>query len=157
MVPRRLFQTLLTVLLASCASQKPAWQEQGYASYVADAYTGRPTSSGQLYHPQAYTAAHHSLPFGTIVTVKNTQTGRVVNVTVNDRFPYYPGRVINLSSIAAQHIGIPYMSMAPVTVTAQSLPPGYGPAPQQHTAWQAPAAPAPQPAWQPQPAPYAAP
>lgn len=119
----RFLLPVLAALLVSCAS-KPAWQEDGLASYVADHYTGRPTSSGELYHPQAYTAAHYSLPFGTVVTVKNLQTGRDVNVTVNDRFPYYPGRVINLSSIAAQHIGIPYMGMAQVRVTARSVPPG---------------------------------
>lgn len=118
---RLLLFTVFTALLVSCAS-KPAWQEDGLASYVADVYTGRPTSSGELYHPQAYTAAHHSLPFGTVVTVKNLHSGRTVNVTVNDRFPYHPGRVINLSSIAAQYIGIPYMSMAQVRVTARSLP-----------------------------------
>lgn len=124
----RFLLPVLAALLVSCAS-KPAWQEDGLASYVADHYTGRPTSSGELYHPQAYTAAHYSLPFGTVVTVKNLQTGRRVNVTVNDRFPYYPGRVINLSSIAAQHIGIPYMGMAQVRVTARSAPPGMAKAP----------------------------
>lgn len=138
----RLLLLAFALLQFSCAS-KPAWQEDGWASYVADFYTGRRTSSGELYHPQAYTAAHYSLPFGTVVTVKNLHSGRTVNVTVNDRFPYYPGRVINLSSVAAQHIGIPYMSMAQVRVTANSVPqgggyaarqPSYAPAYQQHTA-----------------------
>lgn len=117
---------LFVLAAASCASRPPAYREQGWASYVADQYTGRPTSSGQLYYPQAYTAAHTTLPFGTVVTVKNTLNGRKVNVTVNDRFPYYPGRVINLSSAAAQEIGIPYMQMGQVEVTAENLPGGAG-------------------------------
>lgn len=118
----RWFLCLFSLALASCASSRPAYQEQGWASYVADHYTGRPTSSGEIYYPQAYTAAHTSLPFGTVLTVKNVMNGRTVNVTVNDRFPYYPGRVINLSSAAAQHIGIPYMQMGQVQVTAKTLP-----------------------------------
>lgn len=122
----------ITVLLAlaSCVSPKrPAYQEQGWASYVADHYAGRPTASGQIYYPQAYTAAHTSLPFGTVLTVKNVMNGRSVDVTVNDRFPYYPGRVVNLSSAAAQQIGIPYLQMGQVQVTAASVPqPAYAPA-----------------------------
>lgn len=140
---------LIMLALVSCASRPPAYQEQGWASYVADQYTGRPTSSGEIYYPQAYTAAHTSLPFGTVVRVKNIMNGRTVNVTINDRFPFYPGRIINLSSAAAQEIGIPYMQMGQVEVTAQSMGGGaYG---------QQRAAPAPAPAYggyQPQPSTY---
>lgn len=116
--------SMLVLFLVSCASRPPAYQEQGWASYVADHYTGRMTSSGQIYYPQGYTAAHTSLPFGTVVTVQNIMNGREIQVTINDRFPYYPGRVINLSSAAAQHIGIPYMQMGQVKVTATSV--GHG-------------------------------
>lgn len=92
------------------------------ASYVADHYAGHPTSSGEIYYPQGWTAAHNSLPFGTQLEVKNNYNGRSVNVVVNDRFPYYPGRVINLSRAAAETIQIPYMQMADVTVTAKTIP-----------------------------------
>ncbi|TDU81813.1 rare lipoprotein A [Prosthecobacter fusiformis] len=123
----RWFFYLAMLALVSCASRPPPYQEQGWASYVADHYTGRPTSSGEIYYPQAYTAAHTSLPFGTVVTVKNIMNGQKVNVTINDRFPYYPGRVINLSSIAAQKIGIPYMQMGQVELTAENVGQGsYG-------------------------------
>ncbi|MDZ4287366.1 MAG: septal ring lytic transglycosylase RlpA family protein [Prosthecobacter sp.] len=112
----------LALPLASCGLfQQSAYQEQGLASYVADIYIGRPTASGQPYQPYNYTAAHNSLPLGTRVTVTNQQTGQSVNVVVNDRFPYYPGRVINLSSAAAQALGIPYMRMAQVQVTARNV------------------------------------
>ncbi|MBK8035795.1 MAG: hypothetical protein IPK22_01465 [Verrucomicrobiaceae bacterium] len=125
------------LLLVSCA--KPAYEQRGWASYVADQYAGRPTSSGEIYHPSGWTAAHHSLPFGTHVKVKNHQTGRAVNVTVNDRFPYYPGRVINVSAAAAQYLGIAPFQLADVTVTAKTLPGGgYGaPPPQQPPAYSA--------------------
>jgi rare lipoprotein A len=121
MSPRCLLCILILPLTSCGLLQKPAYEEQGLASYIAEYYNGRPTSSGQVYYPYAYTAAHYSLPFGTQANVKNLQTGQQVKVTINDRFPYHPGRVINLSSAAAQAIGIPYRRMAQVTVTARSV------------------------------------
>lgn len=96
--------TVIALAVVSC--QAPAYQEQGWASYIADNYAGRMTSSGQIYHPGYSTAAHNSLPFGTEVTVKNLHNGRSVKAMVNDRFPSYPGRVINLSGAAAQYLGM---------------------------------------------------
>lgn len=113
--------SFLVFALVGCAS-KPVYREQGWASYIADQYTGRPTSSGEIYYPQGYTAAHQTLPFGTQVAVKNLNSGRSVNVVINDRFPYYPGRVINLSSAAAQSIGIPYMQLGQVEITIAQMP-----------------------------------
>lgn len=114
--------TLITLALVSC--QRPAYEEQGWASYIADQYAGRMTSSGQVYHPGYSTAAHNTLPFGTEVTVKNLYNGRSVKAMVNDRFPYYPGRVINLSGAAAQFIGISPLQLAQVKVTAKKIPQG---------------------------------
>lgn len=116
----RWYLCLFALLLVSCT--RPVYQEQGWASYIADHYAGHMTSSGQPYYPQAYTAAHNSLPFGTEITVKNLYTGRSVKATVNDRFPYYPGRVVNLSGAAAQYIGIPLRQLSQVQVTAFKLP-----------------------------------
>ena len=96
---------------------------RGYASYIADQYAGHYTTSGAIYQPQGWTAAHNT-------------NGRTVNVTVNDRFPYYPNRVINLSRTAAEYIQLPYHQLGDVTVTAKTLASGpapaanYGPAPQ---------------------------
>lgn len=117
----------LLALLASCA--RPAYQQRGYASYIADQYAGRATASGEIYAPYGWTAAHHTLPFGTQVKVKNHANGRAVNVTVNDRFPYYPGRVINVSRAAAEHLQIPPHGLADVTVTARTIPGGVAPSP----------------------------
>lgn len=117
--------TLLTLLAMFTSCARPAYRSRGYASYIADQYVGRMTSSGYPYNPNEWTAAHNNLPFGTQVTVKNNHNGRSVTVTINDRFPYYPNRVINLSRIAAQYIQIPYHQMADVTVTARKLPAGY--------------------------------
>jgi len=115
----RILGIALPALLASCA--KPAYQVRGYASYIAEQYAGRYTSSGAIYQPMGWTAAHNTLPFGTVVKVKNNYNGRTVNVTVNDRFPYYPNRVINLSRAAAQELQIPYQQLGDVTVTAKTV------------------------------------
>ncbi len=122
----RLVVITLSALLASCAP--PAYQVRGYASYIADHYAGHPTTSGEIYYPQGWTAAHNTLPFGTVVRVKNNVNGRTVNVTVNDRFPYYPNRVINLSRTAAEYIQIPYNRLSDVTVTAKTVAAGQTPA-----------------------------
>lgn len=116
----RFLAITLPVLAASCA--KPAYKMRGYASYIADQYAGQYTTSGAIYEPRGWTAAHNTLPFGTIVTVKNHQNGRSVNVTVNDRFPYYPNRVINLSRAAAEYIQLPQHQLGDVTVTAKTIP-----------------------------------
>ncbi len=116
----------MPALLASCA--KPAYEVRGYASYIADQYAGQYTTSGSIYQPQGWTAAHNTLPFGTVVKVKNHSNGRTVNVTVTDRFPYYPNRVINLSRAAAEYIQLPYRQLGDVTVTAKTIASGAAPA-----------------------------
>jgi rare lipoprotein A len=78
----------------------------GQASYYSDALAGRPTASGEPYEPSVYTAAHRSLPFGTIVRVVSDQTGRTVYVRINDRGPFVRGRVLDLSRAAAQKLGL---------------------------------------------------
>lgn len=123
--PLRFLAIALPVFLAGCST--PAYKARGYASYVADHYAGHHTSSGEVYYPQGWTAAHNTLPFGTVVKVKNNSNGRTVNVTVNDRFPYYPNRIINLSRAAAEHIQIPYHQLGDVTVTAKTIPGGAAP------------------------------
>lgn len=127
----RILALVLPALLASCSS--PAYKERGYASYVADHYAGHHTSSGEVYYPQGWTAAHNTLPFGAVVKVKNHANGRTVNVTVNDRFPYYPNRIINLSRAAAEYIQIPYHQMAEVTVTSKTAAQGTAPAASYHS------------------------
>ncbi|MBB5034429.1 septal ring lytic transglycosylase RlpA family protein [Prosthecobacter vanneervenii] len=128
----RFLAITLPALAVSCA--KPAYQMRGYASYIADQYAGHYTTSGAIYQPQGWTAAHNTLPFGTVVKVKNNQNGRTVNVTVNDRFPYYPNRVINLSRAAAEYIQLPYRQLGDVTVTAKTIPNAPAQTPSTYTA-----------------------
>ena len=72
------------------------------------------TASGEKFNPQELTAAHRTLPFGTKVRVTDVATGRSVTVRVNDRGPFIPGRVVDISSSAADTLGISGRGVAKV-------------------------------------------
>ena len=77
------------------------------ASGVASFYTeGTRTASGERFDPEALTAAHPTLPFGTRLRVTDVATGRSVIVRVNDRGPHVSGRIVDVSYSAAQMLGI---------------------------------------------------
>lgn len=78
----------------------------GMASYYGRQFAGNRTASGDLFDPQALTAAHRTLPFGSKVRVTNEATGDSVIVTINDRGPFHGNRVIDLSRAAADEIGL---------------------------------------------------
>ncbi|MCS6965914.1 MAG: septal ring lytic transglycosylase RlpA family protein [Candidatus Kapabacteria bacterium] len=75
---------------------------RGFASFYGREFAGRPTASGEIYAPEALTAAHRTLPFGTRLRVTNLRNGRSVIVRINDRGPQHPERVIDLSEAAAR-------------------------------------------------------
>jgi rare lipoprotein A len=75
---------------------------------------GRRTASGEKFDASDLTAAHRTLPFGTRVRVTNVATGQSVTVRVNDRGPYVRGRAIDVSSSAAQMLGITRQGVAKV-------------------------------------------
>jgi rare lipoprotein A len=83
----------------------------GLASFYTE---GNSTASGEKYDPNELTAAHPSLPFGTKLRVTNTTTGKSVTVRVNDRGPYVPGRVVDVSYSAAQALGMVHSGTANV-------------------------------------------
>ena len=86
---------------------------------IASVYSGEQTANGEYAHSFALTAAHRTLPFGTIVEVTNTQTRRSVVVRINDRGPFIKGRVIDLTPAGARAIGS--TGLAPVTLTVLSI------------------------------------
>jgi len=75
---------------------------RGLASYYGQEFAGRLTASGEPYDPGQLTAAHRQLPFGTRLRVRNLRNGRTVIVRINDRGPWHPERVLDLSFAAAQ-------------------------------------------------------
>jgi rare lipoprotein A len=94
-------------------SQPPAKPEpwpldvqQGLASFYGREFHGRKTANGETFDMEAMTAAHRTLPFGTMVRVTNLRTSQSVTVKINDRGPFVEGRLIDLSQGAAKKIGI---------------------------------------------------
>jgi peptidoglycan lytic transglycosylase len=82
---------------------------------IASVYHDRITANGEHMNANAMTAAHKSLPMGSLVTVHNQRNGRAVTVRINDRGPYVTGRVIDLSPGAARVLGVD--GLAPVSLT----------------------------------------
>jgi rare lipoprotein A len=109
---------LVFCLLAACA---PATQKavttstakaqtlessEGRASWYGAEFAGRRTANGEIYDPSQLTAAHKTLPFGTFLRVTNPKSGQSVVVRINDRGPFKPGRILDLSRAAAEQIGM---------------------------------------------------
>jgi len=86
---------------------------QGIASFYTE---DQQTASGEKFDTHELTAAHRTLPFGTRLRVTNVATGRSVTVRVNDRGPYIPGRVVDVSGSAANELGIVDRGIAKVRV-----------------------------------------
>jgi len=91
--------------------------EKGLASWYGEPYHGRRTASGEIYDMHEMTAAHRTLPFGTVVKVERRDTGAEVKVRVTDRGPFIKGRIIDLSFAAAKKINLDIDGVAPVKVT----------------------------------------
>jgi rare lipoprotein A len=77
---------------------------KGTASYYADEFHGNLTANGEIYNMHGLSAAHTTFPFGTKIRVVNLDNGKSVNVIVNDRMPYNPERIIDLSLGAAKKL-----------------------------------------------------
>ncbi len=89
------------------ARARPLAVQHGSASYYSDAFAGRRTASGATYEPRGMTAAHRSLPIGTVLRVIRSDGGRSVYVRVTDRGPFGPkGRIVDLSRAAAEELGM---------------------------------------------------
>ena len=78
----------------------------GMASYYGNELAGNRTANGERFNPGELTAAHRTLPFGSMVRVTNTSNGDSVVVRINDRGPFSHGRVIDVSHAAAREIGM---------------------------------------------------
>ncbi|MDZ7803897.1 septal ring lytic transglycosylase RlpA family protein [Thiohalophilus sp.] len=92
--------------------------ERGHASWYGKKFHGHRTSSGETYDMYAMTAAHKTLPLPTYAEVTNLDNGRKIIVKINDRGPFHPGRIIDLSYAAAKKLGMTGKGTAPVQVRA---------------------------------------
>lgn len=89
----------------------------GVASYYGRRFHGRKTASGEIFDMYALTAAHRTLPWGTIIRVTNIANRRSVEVKVNDRGPYVGDRILDLSYAAARRLGM--LEAGAVTVSIE--------------------------------------
>lgn len=97
---------MLMVFTATLANQIKQTEEPDRlkATFYADRFTGRKTASGEIYQPHLLTAAHKTLPFGTLVKVTCQESQKSVVVKINDRGPFIRHRIIDLSKSAFQAI-----------------------------------------------------
>ena len=98
--------------------EHPFFTETGAGSFYSNRLVGKKTASGDKFTQLGLTAAHPSLPFGTIVKVTNMDNGLSIKVAIDDRGPYARDRIIDLSSTAAQALGIGADGVAPVKLEA---------------------------------------
>lgn len=101
-----LFKILILNLIFTTALSAQAKEERGVANFYHDKYQGRKTASGDLYDKAKFTAAHKTLPFGTIVKVTRLDNKKSVQVKINDRGPYLKGVIIDLSRSAAEKLDL---------------------------------------------------
>lgn len=131
----RPFATIVLCLtLAGCAGSPPApvevavpvapAVERGKASFYHGRFHGRLTANGERYDQEALTAAHRTLPFGTVVEVTNLENGKSIVLRVNDRGPFVQGRVIDVSRRAARELGFLRAGVVDAEVEVLERPPG---------------------------------
>jgi len=101
-----LLGSLLLVGVAVGLAFYGPYYEVGIASWYGPGFDGNLTANGEIYDMNAVSAAHKTLPFGTIVRVVELDTGRSIVVRINDRGPFVDGRIIDLSKGAARELGI---------------------------------------------------
>ncbi len=109
------FSVVFAALAVFLTSPAQARAECGFASYY---WQGKKTASGERFHPDGISAAHRTLPFGTMVRVTHRRTGRSIVVRINDRGPFIRGRIIDLSRGANRIFGM--NGIAPVCISVVS-------------------------------------
>ncbi len=101
----------------SCSAAR-GFSEIGKASWYGPDFDGLTTASGETFDMTGYTAAHRRLPFGTRILVTNLDNNRSVELVVNDRGPFVPGRVVDVSRRAAEVLEFTTEGLAPVRIKA---------------------------------------
>ena len=100
------------------AAENAIFTEIGRVSWYGGWHQGKRTASGERFNMYQMTAAHRTLPLGTIVRVTNPVNGKTVKVRINDRGPYVKGRMLDLSAAAAKALGISHQGTAKLQIEA---------------------------------------
>jgi len=117
---------LSIIIFSSSFLFAQSYSQEGTASFYADKFEGRKTASGEKYKHSRLTAAHKTLPFGTILKVTNIENKKSVQVKVNDRGPFVEGRIIDLSKSAAEQLGFINKGLAEVKIEIVNAGDGKG-------------------------------
>ncbi|MDR2597919.1 MAG: septal ring lytic transglycosylase RlpA family protein [Treponema sp.] len=111
-----LFVTAFIIPNYTQAQGTEIFRQEGIASFYGKEFEGRLTASGEIFDASQLTAAHLSLPFGTMVTVTNLHNNKKVTVRINDRGPFVTARIIDVSRAAAEQLDMIITGTAPVTI-----------------------------------------
>jgi len=113
---------ILFGLLGVQGHSQVGFTQEGNASVYAEKFEGRTTASGESYNFRKATCSHLNIPFGTLVKVTNLGNNQSVVVRVNDRGPFVPDRIIEMSRSAAEKIGIPANGVVKVKIEVVEAP-----------------------------------
>jgi rare lipoprotein A len=108
--------------LSNSTRAKKGRTQVGMASWYGPGFDGKPTASGEIYDMHALTAAHRTLPIGTLVEVRNLENGRTTVARINDRGPHHRRRIIDLSLGAAEALEMQQAGIARVRLTVLESP-----------------------------------
>jgi rare lipoprotein A len=109
------------LLVAATPLVSAAQREQfGLASWYGDELRGRKTANGEAFNPDSMTAAHPTLPFGSLIEITALDTGRTIRVRINDRGPYHGGRILDMSFASARALGMTGHGARPVRIVTVS-------------------------------------
>jgi rare lipoprotein A len=104
------------------ASHKPLYSEEGVASWYGPPYHNRQGANGKIFDQNAMTAAHRTLPMGSLIVVTNEKTGQSATMRVTDRGPFVQGRLLDLSMASAKATGVYLPGLARVRVDVYQTP-----------------------------------
>lgn len=111
---KQIFRVFFCLVLTTVCLR--AQSQQGLGTFYHIRHWGHKTTSGELYHPFVFSAAHRTLPLGTWVEVELVKTGKMAIVRVNDRGPFIKGGIIDVSKVAAQELGLVPFGISKVNV-----------------------------------------
>ena len=104
------------------ASHQPVSREEGLATWYSAPYKGRRAANGQVFSDDALTAAHRTLPMGTLVVVTNLRTGESSPMRITDRGPFVEGRVLDLTIASAKAVGVYRAGLVDVRIDVYRTP-----------------------------------
>jgi rare lipoprotein A len=104
------------------ATHTPILSEEGLATWYTAPYKGRKAANGQVFNDRAFTAAHRTLPMGSLITVTNLKTGQSAAMRITDRGPFVDGRIVDLTIASAKATGVYSTGTAQVRLDVYQTP-----------------------------------